>query len=116
MKSLKKVSYETIVKAIFWAHFAVGMLSYVSVFFLVAGCINLLWSADFSFWTRAMLFSLTFFAGMYGVNHVTNDNGFCVLTDVENYYRKLADMPKVGKFTPRFSQTLRSLLKLKKKA
>lgn len=113
---LKKPSYGTLAKATFWLHFVVGIMSYISVFFLVAGCISLLWSADLSFWTRGMLFGLTFFAAMYGVNHVTNDNGFCVLTDIENYYRKLADMPKVGRFTPRFTQTVRSLLKLNKKS
>jgi len=98
----------SIIKAIFWSHVAVAAISLISVFLLLAGAFNLLWSSeDLSFWTRGMLFGLLFFAGMYGVNHVTNEDGFCVLTDLENFYRKKEGMPMVGRFMPRFYNLFR---------
>jgi hypothetical protein len=46
---------------------------------------------------------------MYAVNHVTNSDGFCFLTDIENFYRKAEGLPQVGPFTPRFYSKCREI-------
>lgn len=110
--SISSLTNRTIVKLIFYCHMVVGVLSYVAVFLLIAGAINLLISSEgISFWTRGMLYGLLFFASMYGINHITNDDGFCVLTNLENFYRAKEGLPRVGRFMPRFTATWRSLWK-----
>ncbi len=100
---LSRFTNQAIIKAIFWTHAAVAATSHVAVFLLVAGAINLVITSEgMSLWTKGMLFGLVFFSFMYGVNHVTNKDGFCVLTDLENFYRRKENMPTVGQFMPRF--------------
>lgn len=100
---LSTITNVTMVKIAFWAHVAVATTSHVAVFLLVAGAFNLLLASEgLTFWTKGMMFGFLFFSGMYGVNHVTNQDGFCVLTDLENFYRKKEGMPLVGRFMPRF--------------
>jgi hypothetical protein len=100
------------VRLIFALHMVVGFASYVAVMLLIGGAVNLLISSEgLSFWTKGMLFGLVFFAAMYAVNHVTNRDGFCFLTDLENFYRGRCGMPRVGRFVPRFWETIRSPFK-----
>lgn len=112
MAKLGSPTSRTMIKLIFYAHMVVGTLSYIAVFLLISGAINLLVSSEgLSFWTRGMLYGLLFFSSMYGVNHVTNDDGFCVLTNLENFYRTKEGLPRVGRFMPRYSAAWRSLWK-----
>lgn len=91
------------VALVFWIHFMVALLSHVFVFLMFGGVLNLFISAShLAFWDKALMLGLTFFSGMYAVNHVTNNDGFCALTDLENFYRRQANMDEVGRFTPRF--------------
>lgn len=64
---------------------------------------------DLDFWIKGLLLGITFYTSMYAVNHVTNKDGFCVLTDLENFYRKQAGLPTVGVFTPRFYKKCRDI-------
>jgi hypothetical protein len=100
---LSSLTNQFIVKLIFAVHVAVATTSHIAVFLLIGGAFNLMITSEgLSFWTKGMLFGLLFFSGMYGVNHVTNEDGFCVLTDLENFYRKKEGMPLVGRFMPRY--------------
>lgn len=113
---LGSLTNQALIKIVFWAHMLVGFTSHVAVFLLVAGAFNLLISNEgLSFWTKGMLFGLLFISGMYGVNHVTNQEGFCFLTDLENFYRKKEGMPLVGRFMPRYYAQMRKMLRIKSK-
>lgn len=93
----------TKIAIVFWTHFFVAVASHIFVVLMFGGVINLLVSAAaLSFWDKSLMLGLTFYSGMYAVNHVTNHEGFCFLTDLENFYREQAQLPKVGCFTPRF--------------
>lgn len=97
------MSLKTRIALVFWTHFLVALLSHVFVFFMFGGVMNLFLSAShLVFWDKALMLGLTFFSGMYAVNHVTNSEGFCALTDLENFYRRQAQVEEVGRFTPRF--------------
>lgn len=100
---MRRDNTKILVKIIFWSHFLVAVLSHIAVLAMIAGAINMLINSEgMSIWTKGMMFGLLFYSGMYAINHVTNDEGFCVLTDIENIYRKKCGMPLIGKFTPRF--------------
>lgn len=103
MSKLASLTNKTIIKLIFWTHATVAIVSHVAVVLLVGGAFNLLLASEgLSFWTKGMMFGLLFFSAMYGINHVTNQDGFCVLSDLENFYRKKEGMSRVGRFMPRF--------------
>ena len=105
----------TKVRLVFWLHMAVGTMSYVAVALMIAGAANLLFSSEgVSFWTRGLLYGLLFFSSMYAVNHVGNNDGFCILTDLENFYRAKASMPKVGRFMPRYTASIKALFRRRK--
>lgn len=110
MAKLGSPTNRTMIKLIFYAHMVVGTLSYIAVFLLISGAINLLVSSEgLSFWTRGMLYGLLFFSSMYGVNHVTNDDGFCALTHIENYYRRREGIAEVGRFMPRYTKQMKAI-------
>ena len=89
--------------AVFWVHWTVALLSHLAFIAILGGLINLLIGAvGLTFWVKALLFGITFFCAMYCSNHITNPEGFCVLTDVENALREKENLPQVGPFTPRF--------------
>lgn len=94
---------------IFWTHFVIAAASHIFVLLMIGGLISLVSSATVDFWQKGLLFGITFYTGMYAVNHVTNEAGFCVMTDLENFYRKQAQLPTVGPFTPRFYKKCRQI-------
>jgi len=108
MPRLSSLTNQAIIRIIFWAHFIVATTSHFTTVLLLGGAINLFFSGEpLGFWTRGMMFGLLFMSGMYGVNHVTNPAGFCVLTDLENFYRRKEDMPEVGPYMPRYYKVIR---------
>lgn len=109
---LASLTNQAMIKVVFWSHMAVAAFSHVAVVMMVAGAFNLVLTSEVGFLTKGMLFGLLFFSGMYGVNHVTNqDDGFCYLTHLENFYRSKEGMPRVGPFMPRFYATVKQLFK-----
>jgi hypothetical protein len=106
----------TAVSAVFWLHFAVAVASHICVVLIVCGSVALVFETQgLSFWIKGLLFGITFYSAMYAINHVTNKDGFCVLTDLENYYREKAGMPLVKEFTPRFYKRCRAISSAVKK-
>lgn len=98
------------ISTIFWLHFLVAAASHVFVVLIVGGVFKLLLGAvALGFWEKGLLLGVTFYTAMYAVNHVTNSQGFCFLTDIENFYRKQENMPLVGPFTPRFYKKCREI-------
>lgn len=105
MKNSTKISI------VFWLHFIVAAASHIFVVLMIGGILKLLLSTGpMDFWVKGLLLGVTFYTGMYGVNHVTNSDGFCVLTDLENFYRKKENKPLVGPYTPRFYKQSRKIL------
>jgi len=97
------VNNKQIIAVIYWLHFAVAAMSHVFVVLMIGGAFTLVAATPLlGFWLKGLLLGITFYSAMYAVNHVTNKDGFCVLTDLENYYRKQESLPIIKEFTPRF--------------
>ena len=97
-----------LISLIYWIHFAVAATSHVFIVLIIGGAFTLVVATpSLGFWLKGMLLGITFYSAMYATNHVTNKDGFCVLTDLENYYRKQESMPTVREFTPRFYKQVR---------
>ena len=95
--------FKKMVNIVFWCHFAVALFSHAFVIVMIGGVAMLLNNLSLKgFWETGLLLGITFFTAMYAINHVTEKGGFCVLTDLENYYRSKCHMPQVKEFTPRF--------------
>lgn len=97
-------------KLIFLLHCGVAIIAHAFAVLVPIGIINiLLLNNVLDFWTKLVLTGATFFSAMYGVNHVGNSQGFCVLTHAENYYRNQAGLPEAGiRFVPRFYKFMKS--------
>jgi hypothetical protein len=94
---------------IFWVHFAVATLSHLAGLAIACGLVALVATSVLDIWLKAMMLGLVFFVIMYCVNHITNPSGFCVLTDIENFYRRKEGITEVGPFTPRYYKQLRKM-------
>jgi len=103
---------KTKIALVFWAHFAVALASHVFVILMIGGVLKLLLAASaLSFWERGLMLGITFYTAMYACNHISNKDGFCVLTDLENHYRAADNTIKVGSFCPRFYSKLSDISK-----
>lgn len=80
------------------------------------GVVRLILADDsMDFWVKGLFLGTVYFATTYGINHITNSQGFCVLTSLENYYREKANMPRASaRFIPRFHKAVKNLLKKEK--
>lgn len=97
-----------LISIIYWLHFAVAAASHIFVVLMIGGVVSLIVGVpSLGFWLKGLLLGITFYSAMYAINHVTNKDGFCVLTDLENFYRKQEGMPTVKEFTPRFYKQCR---------
>jgi hypothetical protein len=102
------VNNKKLISVIYWTHFAVAATSHVFVVLMIGGAFTLVVATpSLGFWLKGLLLGITFYSAMYAINHVTNKDGFCVLTDLENYYRKQENMSTVKEFTPRFYRQCR---------
>lgn len=98
------------ISLIFWLHFLVAVASHFFVVMIVGGVFKLLLGVvALGFWEKGLMLGITFYTFMYATNHITNGDGFCFLTDMENFYRKAEGMDKVGPFTPRFYKKCRTM-------
>ena len=98
------------IRTIFWLHFLVAAASHVFVVLIIGGIFKLLLtSSALGFWEKGLLLGVTFYTAMYAVNHITNSEGFCFLTDIENFYRRAEKIEQVGPFTPRFYKKCRDI-------
>lgn len=106
------LSNEKLAQLIFLLHCGVAILGHVFAVLVPIGILNLLLvNTEFTFWPKAVLLGTTFFGVMYSVNHVSNTNGFCVLTHLENHYRRQAGMPEAPiRFVPRFYKAVGHLI------
>lgn len=110
-------SASRIASLIFFAHCVVAIVSHAFALLIPIGILNImLINNELDFWTKTVLLGATFFSMMYGVNHVGNSQGFCVLTHAENYYRRLAGLPEAPlRFVPRFYATVKGIFKREQK-
>lgn len=92
---------------IFWIHFVFAFASHILVPVMIGGAIYLLLTWQLGFWLSGLILGASFFSATYLVNHITNPKGYCVLTDLENYYRIINSQHTVGRFLPRFYAKLK---------
>lgn len=102
---------KTKIAIVFWMHFCVAIGAHLSGVAIVGGLISLVTTTALTFWLKALLVGIVFFMCMYCTNHLTNSQGFCVLTDIENLYRRREGIEEVGPFTPRFYRHVGKIFK-----
>lgn len=101
-------------KVIFWVHWLVALIGHIFVVIIPIGLFRLLWNSYLDFWTKGLILGCLYMGLVYTVNHITSgDLGFCVLTDLENYYREKEGLPKASKrFIPRFYKKCKEIYEL----
>ena len=89
---------------VFAAHWLVALVGHLFLIIMPVGLFRLLFENDtLDLWVKGFLLGVMYMSGIYAVNHVTNSEGFCVLTSLENACRKREGLPPVPKrFVPRF--------------
>lgn len=104
------------VKLIFFLHCLVALLGYAFMVIMPIGLFRLIVGTEsLDFWVKGFLLGTMYMGMLYTANHLGNAEGFCLLTDLENYYRKqegLSQAPK--RFVPRFNKFVISLFKRNK--
>lgn len=76
---------------------------HIFVPFMIISMLDLIGSWELGFLRSGGLIGVTLCALVWGVNHITNPNGFCWLTHIENHYREKFKKGKCNKdFLPRF--------------
>lgn len=105
---------KTKISIIFWLHFIFSLISHILIPIMIGGVLKVLWGSELGFWTSGLVLGATFFSCTYIINHVTNDGGFCCLTELENYYRIREGSKVVENFLPRFYKKCSQLLRFKK--
>lgn len=98
----------------FWVHWVVAAIGHMFVLVIPIGLINLFLNAYLDFWTKGLILGCFYMGLIYTVNHITSgDLGFCVLTDLENYFREKEGLEKASKrFVPRFYKKNKELCRL----
>lgn len=97
---------------VFWCHFIVGLMAHIFVPLMVAFGILLVSSWGLGFIGSGAAIGVIFCCMVWGVNHVTNPDSYCWLTDLEQIYREQKGMKPCRKaFTPRFYTKCRQILK-----
>lgn len=100
------------VRVIFWLHFLVALSAHVLIPIMAAAVIGIIIGQDIGFLQSGLLIGLTFCAFIWAVNHVTNPNSYCWLTDLECFYRRQAGVNINGKaFLPRFYKKVNQILR-----
>lgn len=69
---------------------------------MLLGLVKILISSDLGFLVSGTILGCALFSLQFIVNHLTNPESFCVLNDLENFYRKEESLPRVRSFLPRF--------------
>lgn len=95
---------------VFLLHCLIAVISHIFAVLVPIGIVNLLLlNTTLDFWSKCVLLGAVFFSAMYGVNHVGNSEGFCVLTHLENFYRKKEGLiPVPIRFVPRFYKFIKT--------
>lgn len=97
----------------FWLHFVFASIVHVVTPIMLIGLVTTLINSELGFFTSGLILGCSIFSLQFIINHLTNPNSFCVLNDLENYYRDEIGLPRVGAFLPRFYTTWNNLVKLK---
>ena len=91
-------------KSIFLLHCLIAIIGHVFALLVPIGMVNLLLlNNTLDFWAKTVVLGAAFYSAIYGVNHVSNSEGFCALTHAENHYRRKEGLPLAPiRFVPRF--------------
>jgi len=99
------------IKLLFWLHFMFALVSHLIMPVMLIGAVKILFDSQLDIWLSGLILGATFFSCTYLINHITNPDGFCVLTDLENYYRQQLGLSKVDRFLPRFYEMCKRIRK-----
>lgn len=96
---------------VFWCHWLVALTGHLLAVTMPIGLFRLLWIQEIiDPWVKLFLLGVFYMGLLYTVNHVTHSDGFCILTDLENFYReKEGLLPASKRFVPRFYRKNREL-------
>lgn len=91
-------------QVVFALHWLVALVGHLFLIIMPIGLFRLLFANEtLDLWVKGFLLGIMYMSGIYAVNHVTNSEGFCVLTSLENACRKREGLPPAPKrFVPRF--------------
>lgn len=91
-------------KLVFMLHWLVAFAGHMFLIIMPIGLFRLLFNNEtLDFWIKGFMLGVMYMGMIYTVNHITNSQGFCVLTDLENFYRQKEGLPLASKrFVPRF--------------
>lgn len=98
-------------KLVFGVHWLVAAAGHVFLVIMPIGLFRLLFSNEtLDFWVKGFLLGTMYMGMVFTVNHVGNHEGFCILTDLENFYRSKEGLPLASKrFVPRFHKSCKNL-------
>lgn len=108
------MSNEKLVKLIFLIHCVVALMGHLFVVIMPIGLIQLILNNYMDFWTKGLILGCLYMGMIYTINHISSgDFGFCILTNLENFYRQKAGLPLLtsNRFLPRFYKVLFPWLK-----
>lgn len=101
------------IRIVFWLHFLFAFTSHVVTPIMVGGIIKIVVGWQLDFWISGLILGAAFFSLTYIINHITNDSSFCLLTDLENCYRREIGLEPVGPFLPRFYRKCAEIVRLR---
>lgn len=96
---------------VYATHWLVAALGHVFLIIMPIGLYRLMFSTEvLDFWVKGFLLGTMYIGMIYGVNHIGNHEGFCLLTNLENYYREKEGLnPAPKRFVPRFHKSCKNL-------
>jgi hypothetical protein len=97
---------------IFWVHFLFATICHALLPIMLIGVIRVLINSELDFWVCGLILGCTIFSAQFLINHLFNPHSFCVLNDLENYYREKAGLKNVGSFLPRYYEKLDDIIQI----
>lgn len=76
---------------------------------MIIGTIQILVAQQLGIVLSGLILGCVVFSLQFLVNHLTNPDSFCILNDLENYYREEIGLPKVTGFLPRYYAKLKEI-------
>lgn len=90
----------------FGLHFIFATVCHILVPFMFIGIIKLLFYSNLNFYINCVILGSSIFSLQFIINHLNNPDSFCLLTHLENYYRRKQDLITYDDFLPRYYDTL----------
>lgn len=90
------------IRTCFILHFIFAAMVHVLTPIMLIGLVQALVASELGFFISGAILGCCLYSLQFIVNHLTNPDSFCILNDLENFYRREARLAPVGSFLPRF--------------